>query len=117
MKVLESELKDIKWDLLGLSETRLQEDVTALKSGLILYQKNAHTDSNIGGVTILINKNLKHLVPKIKAISNRVIYIILKRNKRDFLQISQAYAPISSKNRKAEQFYEDIKTAQKLENV
>lgn len=56
---LEKELNTIKWDILGICETRLPgEKCTTLNSGHILYQKNAEENENdhVGGVAILINK-------------------------------------------------------------
>ncbi|XP_050306329.1 uncharacterized protein LOC126743336 [Anthonomus grandis grandis] len=107
LEILENELEHIKWDIIGLSETRRQgESVTTLTSGHLLYQKNADRNSHIGGVAIMINKKLKHLVTKTEAALNRVIYIILKINKRCSMQVIQVYAPTSSSpDQEVEQFY------------
>lgn len=54
---LEKELEDIKWDILGLCETTLQEEKsTLLRSGHLLYQNKSDTNLGVGGVGILINK-------------------------------------------------------------
>lgn len=64
---LEHELENIKWDIIGLSET-----------GLPLSDNNHY----LGGVGFLINKNTKQRVTRFCAISDRVIYTTLKLNKR-----------------------------------
>lgn len=119
LELLENELEHINWDILGLSETRLQgEDATTLRSGHLFYQKNTDTNSHLGGVALMVNRKLKHLVTKMEAISNRVIYIILKINKRHSMQVIQVYAPTSSyPDQEAEQFYEDIEKAQRAGNA
>lgn len=119
LECLEQELKHIKWDIVGLCETRLPgEKTTLLKSGHILYQNNSETNSHNGGVAIMIHKNLKHQVIKMNSISSRVTYIILKLNKKYNLQVIQCYSPTStSEDEEAEQLYEDITTARRSENA
>ena len=54
---LEEALKQLKWDILGLSETRLiKEDLIRLKSGNYLFYHGHETD-RIGGVGILIKSS------------------------------------------------------------
>lgn len=110
---LEHELQNIKWDVIGISETRLSgEAVTILKSGHLLFQKNSDTNSHIGGVALLVHKKKKHLVTKTRAVSNRVIYVMIRINAMFSIQIIQAYAPTSaSSDEEIEQFYEDLTTA------
>ena len=61
-----------------------------------------------------INKNIKHLITSCQAISNRVISMTLKLNKRHTLQIIHAYAPTSSsENEEVVLMYEDISHASK----
>lgn len=56
----------------------------------------------------MVHRDLKHLVSKTGAISERVIYITVKLNDRYTLQVIQVYAPTSAaENEEAEQFYED----------
>lgn len=116
---LEEELTHIKWDIVGLCETRLPEEkCTTLKTGHILYQNNGEEDTHLGGVAILVHRKIKHLITKMRAISPRVIYVILKISKRYNLQIIQVYAPTSaSENDEVEQLYEDISLAQRSEKT
>lgn len=93
---LERELENIKWNVLGISETRLTgEATTTLKSGHLLLQRNSAT-AHLGGVALLIHRKIKHLVTKTKAVSDRIIYALLRLNQRYSLQIIQAYAPTST---------------------
>ncbi|XP_070152510.1 craniofacial development protein 2-like [Polyergus mexicanus] len=116
---LEKELQNIKWDILGISETRLSgEAVTILKLGHLLFQRNSNENAHIGGVTLMIHKRMKHLVTKTKMISDRVIYIIFKINSKYNMQIIQAYAPTSaSTNEENEAFYEGLTAAKNTEKA
>lgn len=94
---LEEELSYIKWDILGICETRLSEEkCTTLQSGHILYQNNSEIDTHIEGVAILINKRIKHKIIKIKSISSRVS---------------------TSEDIEIEQLYDDISLAKRKENL
>ncbi|KAL3287171.1 hypothetical protein HHI36_001650 [Cryptolaemus montrouzieri] len=116
---LEEELQHIKWDILGLCETRLPgEKCTTLKSGHLMYQRNTENNAHVGGVAILVNKRLTHKVIEMRSISNRVIYITIKISQRYKLQVIQVYAPTSTaEDEEIESFYEDISMAQKDEKA
>lgn len=82
-----------------------------LNSGHLLFQRNDNT-TQTGRIAILVHKKRKHLVNKMKAVSDRIIYIMIKLNKRYSLQIIQAYSPTSSsQDEDIEQFYEDLTKA------
>lgn len=119
LEEFEEELSHIKWDIIGVCETRLPgERCTTLQTGHTLYQNNAEERDYIGGVAIIINKNFKHNVIKYQAISERVIYITIKLNKRYHLQIIQAYAPTSkAEEEEIERFYEDLTKARQMEKA
>lgn len=116
---LEHELQNIKWDVIGISETRMSgEAVTILKSGHLLFQKNSDTNSHTGGTALLVHKKKKHLVTKTRAVSNRVIYVMIRINAMFNVQIIQAYAPTSaSSDEEIEKFYEDLTTAKSAEKT
>lgn len=116
---LEQELQNIKWNVLGISETRLSgEAANILKSGHLLFQRNSNENAHIGGVALMIHKRMKHLITKTKAISDRVIYITLKINSKHNMQIIQAYAPTSaSTDEENEAFYEDLTAAKNTEKA
>ncbi|XP_011167521.2 craniofacial development protein 2-like [Solenopsis invicta] len=114
---LERELKNIKWNVLGISEIRLTgEAITTLKSGHLLFQRNSAT-AHLGGVALLIHSKIKHLVTKTKAVLDRIIYALLRLNQRYSLQIIQAYAPASAQNEDIEQFYENLMEARVSEKA
>jgi len=106
---LEEELIRIKWDILGLSEVnRRGENQIALKSGHLLQYKGEENIAR-GGVGFMVHK--KHIkdIVKIESICSRVIYLILKLNKRYTIKIIQVYAPTTDHNdEEIENFYEDI---------
>ncbi|XP_044760870.1 craniofacial development protein 2-like [Coccinella septempunctata] len=110
---LEEELEHIKWDIVGLCETRLpDEETTVLKSGHLLYQNNGTSQKGQGGVAFLINRKLKHLITEMKSISDRVIYIVLRINERYSVQFIQGYAPTSkADDEEMETFLEDLSKA------
>lgn len=99
--------------MVGLSETRLaDEKSTTLASGHLIYQTNKENNTHLGGVAILINKRIKHLVINMYAVSDRVISVTLQLSRRYTMQIIQVYAPTSTANdTEAEQLYEDISDA------
>lgn len=119
MEELQYALKNLKWDIIEISETRLPgEKCITLKSKHILYHKNSEEDSHIKGVGFLINKNIKHQITKVQAISERVIYLTIQHTKRYTLQIIQIYAPTSkADDEEVLQLYEDITKARKIENA
>lgn len=91
MVEFEEELKNIKWHIIGLCETRLPgERMATLKSGHILYQNNSDRIHHLGGVAFLINKNIKNTMTSCQAIHYRVISMTLKLNKSYTLQIIHA---------------------------
>lgn len=66
----------------------------------------------------IVNKNIEHLISKYYAISERVIYLIIRLNKRYNLQLIHCYAPTTKAGDEAvEQLYEDIIRARNLENT
>lgn len=119
LESLEKELRSIKWDVVGISETRIGGEASSiLKSGHLLYQKNQEINHHIGGTAIIIHRRIRHLVTKTRAISDRVIYIMIQLNKMHSVQIIQAYAPTSkSPEEECEQFYEDISVAMNSERT
>lgn len=119
LEELEQELEAIKWDIIGICETRLKgEKKTTLKSGHVLYENNSEINQGIGGVALIVNRKIKHEVVKYHAISNRVIYLVLKLNNKYQVQVIHCYAPTSSADDESiEQLYEDITSAKNMEKT
>lgn len=104
---LEEELSNIKWDVVGICETRRKgaEKMRLIDSGNVLFCQG-HTDKSQAGVGFLINKNIADRVTTFKGISERIISITLKLNKNYKIQMIQVYAPTSSySDEEVEEFY------------
>jgi len=65
-----TELQHIRWDILGICETRLSREVTTIRD---TYCSKTNPNSHIGRVAIMIQ-----LISKTCAISERVIYVMIK---------------------------------------
>lgn len=115
---LEEELKHIKWDILGLSEVRRKgENQITLNSSHLLHYRGEE-DVAQGGVGFVVHKNHKQNIIKIHSVSPRVIYLILKLNKRYNVKIIQVYAPTTDYDDEVvEGFYEDVSTAMQQDKV
>lgn len=109
---LENELSHIKWDILGLCETRRKgEAEMTLQSGNVLYYKGDENMSE-GGVGFLVHKRHKDSIVQFEYVSLRVAFMVLKLNDRYSLKIIQVYAPTSTHSEdEIENFYEDITKA------
>lgn len=109
---LESELKNIKWDIVGLNEVRRRgEKLVSLKSGHTFYYVG-EDDKSIGGTGFLIHKRHGSSIISLKKISNRVIYLVIRLNNRYELKIIHIYAPTTQhSDEEVEMFYDEIDTA------
>ncbi|XP_045466606.1 craniofacial development protein 2-like [Harmonia axyridis] len=106
------ELEQIKWDVVGLGEVRRRgEQLCKLKSGHIFYHAG-NENSSIGGTGFLIHKRHDPSIVSIKKISPRVIYVILRLNKRYCMKIIQVYAPTTNQaDEEVDLFYDDVSKA------
>ncbi|MCH9657353.1 hypothetical protein K0U27_01435 [archaeon] len=106
---LEEELKDINWDIIGLSEIRRkQENKLLLKSGNVLYWKGTNNKSQ-HGTGFLINKNIVGNITTYTAVNERMSKIIIQISKKYKIQIIQVYAPTSSyPDEEVEDFYNEL---------
>lgn len=48
-----------------------------------------YSDSHLGEVTFLVNKNVKHLIKKRQAISDRVIHVMVRLNNKYSIQVKR----------------------------
>ena len=111
---LMEELENIKWDVVGLCETkRSGEGLSELPGGHLMFECNKTEERPTAkGIAILINKNLKDFVQKFDIHSDRAIscQLNLKNNKN--IQIMQVYAPQSGRpDEEIEMFYEEVEKA------
>ncbi|XP_030745253.1 uncharacterized protein LOC115874286 [Sitophilus oryzae] len=108
---LEEELKNLKWDILGIREARrIGEGQVILKSGNTLCYSGEETA--IRGFGILVHKKHNDMIVDVKNISPRVICLKIKLNKKYSVKVIQAYAPTTeSTDDELENFYEDVSIA------
>ena len=106
---LESEIRNVKWDIIGISEVRRPgEELIELRSKHLLYSYGKEKVKQ-SGVGFLINKNLKDNVTGFKAVSDRVASVTIQLSKRYKLNIIQVYAPTSqSTQQEIDNFYDDL---------
>ncbi|EFO90111.1 hypothetical protein CRE_15162 [Caenorhabditis remanei] len=87
------ETNRIKYDIIGLSETKRSAEVHMTNrdgTGVILGKRNNSSVS--GGVGFIINKSLMPKIKEIKIVNHRIGYITLQVNKNQ-CTIIQGYAP------------------------
>ena len=101
------ELEHVKWDIIGLCETKLkQEFVSTVLGDHELYNSGVHEDSNRrDGVGFLVHKKHKDAVIGFTGVSERVAMLKL-RGRYNNTVIIQCYAPSTShSDEEVEQFY------------
>ena len=112
------ELKEINWDIIGLSEVRrVGESYLELNEGHIFCFRG-HESNKENGVGFLINKNLAGNIEEFFSISDRIAGLIIKLNKKYKMKIIQIYAPTSTHtDEEMEIFYEDLDRALKKQKT
>src|SRR5271167_45439 len=105
---LEEELKQVKWSIIGLAETRRHgESITKLVSGNVLY--TIGQDKSQAGVGFLVHKDIAKSVMEFKGASERTAMLIVKLNSKYSVKIIQVYAPTSAySDEVVEAVYEEI---------
>ena len=102
--LLQQELKNVNWEVIGFSEMRRPgEAVVELPNNNILY--------NSGGVAFLIHEKLRSNIEGFKAISDRVASVVIRISKRYKIKLIQVYAPTSVSPQELDNFYGDLYTA------
>ena len=107
---LDTELDNVKWDVVGISEVRRKgTELMTLKSGNLFY----HSGSNVSqaGVGFMVNKALAGNVIEFKGISDRICLVAIRLNEKCQVNIIQVYAPTSSYDDEVvENFYSQVST-------
>ena len=86
------ELDNIKWHIVGISEThRMEEELIQLKVSNHLFYNKGRDDTKRSGVGFLVNKNIAGNIISFNSISDRVAWLKVKLNKRYTLKIIQVY--------------------------
>jgi endonuclease/exonuclease/phosphatase family metal-dependent hydrolase len=106
---LEEELKHVKWNIIGLAETRRHgETISQLNSGNVLYTIG-HEKKSQAGVGFLVHKDIAKNIMEFKGISERTAMLVVKINSKCSIKIIQAYAPTSAHSDEVvEDMYEEI---------
>ena len=104
---LDHALKEIKFDILGLSEVRqVGEAIIEQPNGNLFCYKG--TTPGQKGVGFIIKNSMKHMVCEIAGISERIMVLVLN-TKHSRITITQVYAPTESSNeQELEDFYEQL---------
>ncbi|XP_072048653.1 uncharacterized protein [Amphiura filiformis] len=114
LESLIDELRDLKWDIIGLSETkRAGEGIEELKGGAWLYNHGKTEDNrNAKGIGFMIHPKFKDYIREIKYYSNRVVSLDVQLTANNHLCVVQVYAPTSEYEDEAvEEMYEDVSKA------
>ena len=105
---LEEELGSLKWDIIGLSETRREETAIVLKSGNTLYTSTCNRRRG-NGTGFLVGKSIRQRIFSFEALSDRVSSLTIKINRRHNMKIIQAYLPTTDyDDEEVEEVYETI---------
>ncbi|XP_075980762.1 uncharacterized protein LOC142979615 [Anticarsia gemmatalis] len=105
---LTNALRDIKWDILGLSEIRRDGEEILQRSDYLFYYKGEIPGRN--GVGFLIKKHLIANVEEFIGISDRIALLNIKLPLyKDIWSVLQIYAPTEKADQEtANKFYDDI---------
>jgi exonuclease III len=117
LESLLDELRDFKWDIIGLCETKRKgEGITELKGGAWLYN-NGKTEDNTDakGIGFLIHPKFTDYIKEIKCYSNRVIALQVQLTGNRNLCVIQVYAPTSEYDDEEveDEMYEEVSKARK----
>ncbi|XP_072041805.1 craniofacial development protein 2-like [Amphiura filiformis] len=114
LESLLDELKDFKWDIIGLCETKREgEGIEELKGGAWLYnQGKTEANKNAKGIGFLIHPKFIDYVKDMKYYSDRVISLIVQLTGNKQLCVIQVYAPTSDyDDEKVEELYGEVNKA------
>ncbi|PZC78256.1 hypothetical protein B5X24_HaOG202328 [Helicoverpa armigera] len=91
---LENSLKDIRWDIIGLSEVRRDGELTEERDDNIFF--HVGTDNGLHGVGFLVSKKWKNNIIEFRGYSERVAVIKFRLTNTKTLTLVQTYAPTSA---------------------
>lgn len=106
---LQEEIKNIKFDVIGLSEVRRKGvGYVEMDDGHILHYRGTES-GRTSGVGFLVHRSWKNNIVECDGSSDRLIRLVLRLNERYTIQIIQAYAPTQSySDEEVEDFYEEL---------
>lgn len=108
---LDNALKEIKFDVLGLSEVRrMGESIIEKENGDLLFHIGTTTPGQ-KGVGFIVKRDLKHMVMELTGISERIAVLKLA-TRNSPVTIIQVYAPTeASSEDELENFYKSLDNA------
>lgn len=103
-------LKDIKWDIIGLSEVRRTGEAIEEHSQIIFYHKGEIPGRH--GVGFIVKKTLRNYITEIIGISDRIAILNIRfPQSKDIWSIVQIYSPTEqSTTAEIESFYSSLNT-------
>jgi hypothetical protein len=106
--MLVDQLKNIKWDILGVCETRRKSALQAnWNDGTFVALGAAEQPRSRGGIGFIVKSKWKKYIEEVDVEDPRVGYLILKISKNTTIRFIQLYAPTSaSEDDDIEDFYE-----------
>ena len=113
LKRLQEQLREIKWNIVGISETKRKgEGLTELEDGTWMYEAaKTEDEKNRKGMALLVHKDFKGYIESFQIHSDRIISCKI-RLQGESLQIIQVYAPTKDyEDTDVEKFYEDLDNA------
>lgn len=87
-------INEIKWDIIGLCETRRENEKIEEFENFILYHTTGTKGKN--GVGFLIKKSLKNSIISFKSYSDRIAAIEIRISDKEIWTIVQVYVPTES---------------------
>ncbi|PZC76173.1 hypothetical protein B5X24_HaOG204917 [Helicoverpa armigera] len=91
---LENSLKDIRWDIVGLSEVRRGGEATEERDDNIFF--HIGTGSGLHGVGFLVDKKWKNNIIEFRGYSERIAVLKFRLTHTKTLTLVQTYAPTSA---------------------
>jgi endonuclease/exonuclease/phosphatase family metal-dependent hydrolase len=107
---LENSLKNINWDILGLSEVRRDgEDIVERENTIFFYCGNSSGQSGVG---FLVHKKWKDNILEFTSYSDRIAVLKFKLSEKQTITVVQSYAPTSTHpDEEVEDFYDLLNRA------
>ena len=92
---LDTEIENIQWDNIGISEVRRKAtDLAILRNGHLFH--HVRNDNSQVGVGFLVHKSSAGNVMEFKGIGDRICFVSWRLNKKCRVNIIQVYSPTSS---------------------
>uniref|UniRef100_A0A8R1ECA0 Reverse transcriptase domain-containing protein n=1 Tax=Caenorhabditis japonica TaxID=281687 RepID=A0A8R1ECA0_CAEJA len=107
------ETKTIKYDIIGLSETKRAAEIHMMhrdRTGVFLGKRN--TTSVSGGVGFIVNSTFLPKIQEIKFLNHRIAYLTFQVDRRLSCTVFQVYAPVADSDpEELADFYESLEEA------